>query len=198
MENLNLKKETSLDAAEISNIKLDKMRYQKNSLSYIIGFAAIIASVFAAFVLLNSLQPGAYSIFKILLNILILLFGFMCCENVKNYREKSGFMLIGIGIVCGLRIFFGPLLLFINFSKFQKLDKSAIDYTEKLNEVKKWLGSTIVSEQKTGYLTPNGYVRAIIAIILLGIAAACFIASGLICIKKSRTLNKYIDSLKEN
>ncbi len=178
------------------NLKYEKMRYQKNTLSYSIGFIGILASIFAAFLLLNSLQPGFYTVLKILMNIVILLFGFMCCENVKNYREKSGYMMIGIGAVCFARIFFGPMIL---FTKYHQLQGFLHDETPELTDAEKticqkWLGSSVMSH--TGYLTTNGYVRAIIAIVLLLIAAASFIAAGLICIKKSTDLKKYLNSTK--
>lgn len=172
------------------NVKVEKMRYQKNSLSYMLGFAGIGFSIFAAFILLNSLTPDIYTIFKILLNIVILLFGFMCCENVKNYREKSAYMMLGIAGVCVARIFFGPVMLFNYYSKYLKFMEDGILQTEEKAVVSKWLGSSIID--KSGFLTPNGYVRAIMAIVALICAAVCFVFSALICIKKSRTLKKFL------
>ena len=172
------------------NVKVEKMRYQKNSLSYMLGFAGIGFSIFAAFILLNSLTPDIYTIFKILLNIVILLFGFMCCENVKNYREKSAYMMLGIAGVCVARIFFGPVMLFKYYSKYLTFMEDGILQTDENTIVSKWLGSSIID--KSGFLTSTGYVRAILAIIGLIGAALCFIFAAIICIRKSKVLKKFL------
>ena len=57
----------------IDNFKLEKMRYQNNSFSYMFGFLALILSLLAAFIGLNSIAPRAFTIFKVLYNIAILL-----------------------------------------------------------------------------------------------------------------------------
>ena len=46
-----------------------------------------------------------------------------------------------------------------------------------------------------GFLVANGNVRGIVMIILLAAAATMFILSALICIKKSKDLNGYLESI---
>lgn len=193
--NTELENKELFEGKDRNSIKIEKMRYQKNSLSYMLGFGGVLCSVFGAFVLLNSLTPGIYSIFKILMNIVILLFGFMCCENVKNYRKKSAYMMLGISGVCAARIFFGPILLFSNYAKYLTYMEAG-ELTDVQNaEVSKWLGSSIM--EKSGFLTPSGYVRGTIAIVLLVASVVFFALSAVICIIKANKLQKFLASEKK-
>ena len=49
-----------------------------------------------------------------------------------------------------------------------------------------------------GYLTANGTVRGIIMIVLLGISAAAFIASGVIGYIRAKRLHNYLNSKGQN
>ena len=95
-----------IEETELKQIKTEMMRYRANSLSYWLGFGAIIFSVFASFISLNSFQPNSVLVVvKILLNVVILLFGFLSCEKTKAYSKNSSIALIAIGGVCIARIF---------------------------------------------------------------------------------------------
>ena len=103
-------KESNFDASN-ANLSLEKMRYNNNKLSYYLGLGGIALSLLSCFIGLNSLQPtAAWSIFLILLNILILLFGFLTAEKVKVYSKNFSYYSIGLGAVCIARIFMYPLL----------------------------------------------------------------------------------------
>ena len=54
------------------NIKVELMRYRKNSLSYTFGLMALILSILAAFIGLNSLRYDFTTLIKILVNSSIL------------------------------------------------------------------------------------------------------------------------------
>ena len=102
-----LENDLALDMSpeELHKTKSEMMRYRSNSLSYWLGFGAIGFSVFGSFVCLNSFQPTTVLvILKILLNIVILLFGFLSCEKAKAYSKQASISLICIGSVCALRI----------------------------------------------------------------------------------------------
>ncbi|HIT44027.1 TPA: hypothetical protein IAA91_04245 [Candidatus Avacholeplasma faecigallinarum] len=189
----------------MSDLEFDKnsvemMRYRANSLSYTLGFVAILCSLFAAFICLNSTQPITFAIIlKIILNIIILLGGFLCCEKAKAYSKNASIGLMVFGGICIARIFWIPLQLIIYYSKYL----TALSTQDKAleNEALKYLGLPITGVNTGGanaWLPSSGYVRATIAIVLLCLAGLFFILSGIIGYARSKKLNTYLDSLKKN
>lgn len=192
------------------NFKLEKMRYQNNSLSYTLGMLGIIFSVLAAFVGLNSYRPTVGVILKILFNIVILLGGFLAIEKAKNYRKEYSIFLVVIGVICALRILWVPLQL-IQYSSLAKetllnpsnykggnLIASAQDT---INNCKKYLAEVAFPAKyengkflysSTGWLFNDGVFRGIMMVVELVLASACFVASGLVGYKKSVALESYL------
>ena len=176
----------------MSDLEFDKnsvemLRYRTNKLSYTIGLLGIGFSLLAAFILFNSMAVNTpFVLFKILINIVILLFGFLFCEKVKNYSFHGSYGLFVLSGLCILRIFLLPLFIITDYAKLQA------------GEATKWLGESLLNtNHAVAWLTSNGYVRGVLAIVLLGLAAACFIYSGLIGMKKTIRLTKYLNSIGE-
>lgn len=183
---------------EFDKNKLEMMRYRANGLSYMLGFIGIAFSVLAAFVSLNSFNPNSVLVIvKILLNVFILLFGFLCCEKSKAYSKNGSLVLIGLGGICIARIFWVPLQLIINYNKFM----SALDKGESTAKYEEVLGKTITGFYKgdntVRWLTANGNFRGIITIVFLALAAVSFIFAGIIGAKRSVKLAGYLDSIKQ-
>lgn len=178
-----------------TNLKNEKLRYQTNGTSYKLGFLGILFSVLAAFVLLNSLRPSAISVVKILINIAICLFGFMACEKVKFYSKKHSIYMFVIGGACVARIFWAPIILMTNYVKYQ--DATAAGDTLKVTEAKNNLANAVINAG-SNYLPQSGIFRGILAIILLILAALCFIGSGIVCWRKNAILMNYLKSINEN
>ena len=178
-----------------TNLESEMMRYRNNSLSYKLGFGGIAFSIFAAFICLNGFNPNSFLvIIKILMNIAILLFGFLNVEKAKSYSKKGSIVLIGLGVVNILRMFWVPLLLIINYNAWLgAAEEDKAQYTS-------ILGKTITSRSNDllTYLPQDGNFRGILAMVLLIISASFFIASGVIGYKKSVQLENYMSSLKEN
>lgn len=107
-----------------STLKMEKMRYQNNSISYWLGMLGILLSMFAAFVLLNSATPRAATLIKILMNIAILLFGFMACEKVKAYSKNYSYVMMGIGALCVVRMFWFPIQIITNYISWTDATKT--------------------------------------------------------------------------
>ncbi|MBD5390461.1 hypothetical protein HDR67_00395 [bacterium] len=167
----------------VNNLEGEMMRYRTNSLSYKLGMLAIVFSILAAFLVLNSLAWDFTVVIKILMNIVILLFGFLSIEKVKAYSKEYSMVLIGIGVVCGLRIFWGPLTLIVDYTRYLSSGKTV---TGKL-------GPTITgSYVRNAYLWMDGYFRGITSMVLLGCAAACFILAGVIGIAKAQKYAKFM------
>ena len=85
-----------LTQEQVAEVKVELMRYRKNSLSYTFGLLALIASVVASFIGLNSLAYNFTTLIKILLNIAILLFGFLFTEQAKAYNKNGSLLLFPI------------------------------------------------------------------------------------------------------
>ena len=187
---------------EMSDLEHDKnqlemMRYRVNNLSYTLGLLGIFASILGAFVLLNSMNPtNALVIVKILVNIGILLGGFLCVEKAKNYSKGGSITLVGLGGVCAFRIFLFPLVIMTNYAGFV----DAFNKGESTAKYEKWIGMTITGYYKnntTRWLDHSGYTRAILAIVLLAAAAALLIAAGVIGFIRSTKLTNYLNSLNQ-
>lgn len=211
---INLENTENFDM-EASNIKVEKMRYQNNSLSYMLGMLGIIASIFAAFVMLNSYASYDYIVIpKILMNIVILLFGFISCEKVKAYSKNYSIFMMIIGGVCVARIFWFPIKIMTAYASYsscvnEQSDLKILQDTGGLSAVQEnrlsELSTLIAKYQTTispavsiagrNWLPQSGYFRGIVAIILLALAATAFIFSGIICYKKNKMLTEYLASI---
>lgn len=183
----------------ISDLEFDKnsvemLRYRDNRLSYMLGFGGILCSILAAFICLNSTNPTTFTvILKILLNIVILLGGFLCCEKTKAYSKQASIGMIVFGGICAARIFWIPLQLLTNYNTYINGDAAARD------EAAKYLGAPITGagDAANAWLPSSGSFRGITAIVLLACAAVFFIISGIIGIKKSTKLTTYLSSINE-
>lgn len=163
-----------------------------------------------AFICLNSMNPdNAQVIFIILLNVVILLGGFLASEKIKAYNIGGAYAQLVFGAICVGRIFYIPLILVIKYSQFM----SAIEYNE---EAKAWgvvnkevydasapyLGATIRSKYEgnvaNAFLPSSGYFRGFTAMAFFALAALCFFAAAIIGIKRAKTLDAYMESIKEN
>ncbi len=180
----------------------EMMRYRVNGLSYKIGLLAMVFSILGAFICLNSVQPNdIQTIFKILLNVVVLLGGFLCAEMVKNYSHKGAIAQIVFGGITAARIFYYPLLLMIHYNGYKDAIAAADDVAAKSHE--KYLAQTILSYEKqtkyaTAFLPADGNLRAIFAMICFAISAICFITAGIIGFKRAQKLSTYMNSIKES
>ena len=194
----------------IDNFKLEKMRYQNNSFSYMFVFLALILSLLAAFIGLNSIAPRAFTIFKVLYNIAILLVSFLAMEKAKRYSKAYSIVLIVLGAICLLRIIYGPIVLI----KYGSIQQAIVDgtytgdvtlemcgnYLDKICRVNQTVdpsGNFVYSWISDGWLPHSPVFRGITMLVLLLGAGASFISAGVVGYIKSIRLSKYLDSLKQ-
>lgn len=88
------------------------LRYQNNKQSYWFGMIAVVFSLIYIFVLLNRFKGSGFNIgiFVVILgNIFLFLGGFLCCEKMKTYDIKWGYVAIAFGIICLVRTFVYPI-----------------------------------------------------------------------------------------
>ena len=97
----------------------EMMRYRVNGLSYKLGLAAMICSLLGAFICLNSYSPRDFQVIMIIiLNIIILLGGFMIWLGIIIILNNDSGILIAIGIIVLIAALLdiGLAVKFISFS----------------------------------------------------------------------------------
>lgn len=208
--------ENRVSLTKQSDLEYDKnsvemMRYRTNGLSYKLGLGGMAFSVLGAFICLNSANPTNFlTLVIILINIVILLGGFLAAEKVKNYIKAGAIAQIVFGAVCFGRIFWVPLQLIKYYNIYigyvngkTTYDTSTYDnYSDvpAFKTAERYLGESIKAKYKGSkyafaYLTPDGNVRAVIAIILFALAAGFFIAAGITGFKRATKLHRYLSSI---
>ena len=181
---------------EFGKNKVEMMRYRDNSLSYKLGMGGIACSVLACFFCLNYLAPTSVKkLLAIMLNIVILLGGFLAVEKAKSYSLNGSIALIVFGGVCIARIFWIPLVyLIINYGAWVNAGRpNNSKYSE-------FIGKTITTDdvnQLTWLGHDNGVFRAVLAIVALIAAAAFLIAAGYIGVVRSKKLSTYLNSINQ-
>ncbi|MCR5231925.1 MAG: hypothetical protein K6B64_04685 [Acholeplasmatales bacterium] len=194
-----LEKKSSFNAMsdlEITKNSVEMLRYRNNTLAYALGLCGVAASLFAAFICMNSMNPSNFSvIFKIILNVFILLFGFLCCEKAKTYQVRGSFYLIGLGVICLLRILWIPLQLITKYNDWLAATEAGDIAAQQTAE--QFLGATVVNSNQVAWLPNGGDVRGFIAIGLLVLAGIFMIVGGVLGFMKAKKLAAYLDSLKE-
>ncbi|MDE7095446.1 MAG: hypothetical protein K2O23_03060, partial [Anaeroplasmataceae bacterium] len=106
-------------------------------------------------------------------------------EKVKSYSKEYSYVLCGIGAVCFARIFWGPLQLMIWYGQYKNNPENP--------EISKHLGPTVIGDYKTqAYLTQDGNIRAIIAIVLLAITTVLFVMAGVIGLVRAKKYAAYM------
>jgi hypothetical protein len=216
---------SSMSEVEYEQFKLEKLRYFDNKFSHGLGYVGIICSLIACFIALNTLSPSAFLsgigvVIAILMNIFILLTGFLTVEKVKAYSIGYSRYMIGLGVFCIVRMFWYPLTTLVQYGKMMADNKSGnFTWAQLLEKYGNVLGKSLLSGKPydaagnvipndstalidhvstTGYMTANYTVRGIVMIVFLGIAAFCFIYGGYVGLKKSKQLKKYLASLNKN
>ena len=94
-------------------VRLDRMRYTKNTLSSGLALLSILFNVFF-FVSIYESNVGSwyYRILiggSILYNLIFMLAAFLCSEGVKNYKIAYSWVMIVLGVIQILRIFIYPV-----------------------------------------------------------------------------------------
>ena len=153
-------------------IKLDRMRYVKNTESSRLCYLAILLDVLY-FVSIYKSDVGSwyYQILigaSIVYNLLFLLMAFLASESVKNYQQNYSWLLYGLGAGQILRIFILPL--------------------QAHQAVVKVGGTDTVVMQ-----TPQ-FIRVVIY--LVG-SAACLLISAFINQRKCALLNNHLKTLEK-
>lgn len=89
------------------------MRFTRNSTSATLAYVSILFNVFY-YVYIYNFDVGNYFYnattgYSVVYNLLFLLFAFLASEGIKNYNNKFALVLIGLGALQIVRIFYIPL-----------------------------------------------------------------------------------------
>lgn len=200
---------------EYSKNDTEMMRYRVNGLSNKLGLLGMVFSLLGAFICLNSFNPkDVQTILIILLNVVVLLGGFLAAEKAKNYSKQGSIAQIVFGGICFARIFYVPLLLMINYNNFVSGFKKYLETKDTADKAayevyEKYLGATITNGTKVSldastnetylvsYLSCDGNFRAIIAMVFFALAGVAFVAAGIIGYMRAKKLATYLNSLVE-
>ena len=197
---------------EYAKNDVEMMRYRTNGLSHKLGLLGMAFSTIGMFICLNSMKPNNIQVLLIvLMNIVIILGGFLACEKAKSYSAKGSIALAVFGAICAARIFYVPIILIKQFDKYDSAYKIVSSDTATLAEkataradmtaAAYYLDDTITAyyggTYANAFLSHSGNVRAVFAIICFALAAAGFIAAGVLGVMRSKKLSTYLDSIKE-
>ena len=154
-------------AQNIKDIKKDRLRYTKNTLSSSMTYLAILFNVLY-FVNIYQSDVGNYYYtittgLSVLTNLVFLLIAFLASEGLKNYKLSYAYIIIGIGIVQIARIFGIP----------------TIAHSTKI----------ALAEEEVLVMDDAQFNYVLICLIIS--AVACFIA-GFVGLYKTITLNNYV------
>ena len=151
-------------------IRLDRMRYTKNTLASGLALVAIIFNVlYFANIYESNVGSWYYNILmgaSILYNLIFMLAAFLSSEGIKNYKIGYAFLMIALGIGQIVRIFIYPM----------RAHAAAVTIQEQ---------AVTVMEGK----------QFTICVIYLLISAACLLVGAVIGIIRSRALQAHVASL---
>lgn len=164
----------SLDDKKIS---IDRMRYKKDTLSYLFVLLGLLFNVFYFFNIFNIDDDNFYKPLmgvSVIYNLLFMLTVFLSAEEVKAYKIAFDYVLIGVAVLQLARIFVYPILTVI-----QKIETPQI-----IDGVEKMVEGTI----KVRVMSPDQIVWPIIFLV----TSAVFLAAGALnSINNVNKLNAY-------
>ncbi len=155
---------------EEKTIRLDRMRYTKNTLASTLAVLAILFDVFY-FISIYESNVGSwyYNILigaSILYNLIFMLAAFLSSEGIKNYKIGYSWAMIVLGVLQIVRIFIYP--------------------------VKAHAATVTIQEQAVVVMENRQFIFCIIWLLA---SAACLLAGAVIGMIRSRQLRAYTASL---
>ncbi len=152
------------------SVRLDRMRYTKNSLASGLALLAILFDVFF-FISIYESNVGSwyYNITigaSILYNLIFLLAAFLCSEGIKNYKQAYAYVMVILGAVQIARIFIYPM--------------------------KAHAATVTIQEQAVTVMENGQFVRCVLYLV---ISAVCLFVGAYVGLTRSRQLNAHLKSL---
>lgn len=156
---------------EEKTIRLDRMRYAKNTLSANLCYLAILFDVFYFVSIYNSdVGSWYYKILigaSILYNLIFMLISFLASEGIKNYKIQFAYVLAALGIGQIIRIFILP--------------------------AQAHAATVTIQEQAVQVMGDGQFFRVVLYLCL---SAACLIGAAVVGYTRSKALREYEASLE--
>ena len=151
-------------------VRLDRMRYTKNTLASGLALLSILFDVFF-FISIYESNVGSwyYNILigaSILYNLIFLLAAFLCSEGIKNYKIGYSYVMIALGIGQIIRIFIYP--------------------------VRAHGASVTIQEQAVTVMEGAQFTRCVLYLV---ISAACLFVGAFVGMTRSKQLKAHLASL---
>ena len=151
-------------------VRLDRMRYTKNTLASGLALLSILFDVFF-FISIYESNVGSwyYNILigaSILYNLIFLLAAFLSSEGIKNYKIGYSYLMIALGIGQIIRIFIYP--------------------------VRAHGASVTIQEQAVTVMENPQFIRCVL---YLAISAACLFVGAFVGMTRSKQLKAHLQSL---
>lgn len=155
---------------EEKTIRLDRMRYTKNTLSSGLALLAILFDVFF-FISIYESDVGNYYYnilvgASILYNLVFLLAAFLCSEGVKNYKIGYSYLMIVLGVIQIVRIFIYPM--------------------------RAHTATVMVQDAPVAVMGDGQFIRLVLYLVL---SAVCLIAGAIVGVIRSRALSAHLATL---
>jgi hypothetical protein len=110
--------------AQILDVKSDRMRFTKNTISATLSYLAILFNaIYFVSIYSSDVKNYYYNMeigISVVYNLLFMLFVFLSSEGVKSYDLKYSILLIAIGAMQIVRIFGIPLNAYYEFIEIRK------------------------------------------------------------------------------
>ena len=151
-------------------VRLDRMRYTKNTLASGLALLSILFDVFF-FISIYESNVGSwyYNVLmgaSILYNLIFLLAAFLCSEGIKNYKIGYAYLMIALGIGQIIRIFIYP--------------------------VRAHGASVTIQEQAVTVMENPQFIRCVLYLV---ISAACLFVGAFVGMTRSKQLKAHLQSL---
>ena len=151
-------------------VRLDRMRYTKNTLASGLALLSILFDVFF-FISIYESNVGSwyYNILigaSILYNLIFLLAAFLSSEGIKNYKISYSYLMIALGIGQIIRIFIYP--------------------------VRAHAATVTIQEQAVTVMENPQFIRCVLYLV---ISAACLFVGAFVGMTRSKQLKAHLQSL---
>ena len=151
-------------------VRLDRMRYTKNTLASGLALLSILFDVFF-FISIYESNVGSwyYNVLmgaSILYNLIFLLAAFLSSEGIKNYKISYSYLMIALGIGQIIRIFIYP--------------------------VRAHAATVTIQEQAVTVMENPQFIRCVL---YLAISAACLFVGAFVGMTRSKQLKAHLQSL---
>ena len=151
-------------------VRLDRMRYTKNTLASGLALLSILFDVFF-FISIYESNVGSwyYNVLmgaSILYNLIFLLAAFLSSEGIKNYKISYSYLMIALGIGQIIRIFIYP--------------------------VRAHAATVTIQEQAVTVMVNPQFIRCVLYLV---ISAACLFVGAFVGMTRSKQLKAHLQSL---